>query len=370
MDPTTNPTPTPTPTPTPEPTPATPPVPAEPAAPAAPATPPAPAAPVTPPAPAAPVSVPEPLADAPALNAQSAPSPAGPAVNPVINPAATSPFVQQNGVAATDPIMMPEPAKAPDPIEEELKAPMKAAAPAPGSIGSAVSGPADSTPADAAQPVDNPFAKNNTPNVAFNDPAAAPDGTPAAPAPAKKKTNKNTLIALIVVSVMIVIALAAVLIMQFMNGQPSSTPPANNQSSSNSNSSSTVQPDVEEEVSENTTNSSDLTCTNSITYSENGATYKAGVGSAQTVYSYAFAGGELTSVAVDRTITHTDGTTETSSNTLTVDEYRARAGFTPEDALSISSIIENFETNVNNFVTDTTVNSDDVTNVTNSCNEA
>ena len=46
-------------------------------------------------------------------------------------------------VGATDPITMPNPPKAPDPIEEELKAPMTAAAPVPGSIGSAISMPAE-----------------------------------------------------------------------------------------------------------------------------------------------------------------------------------------------------------------------------------
>ena len=76
----------------------------------------APAAPLTPEAVAAPVmpDIPEP-------------------VNPVYTPG------DNVMVGETDPITVPNPPKAPDPIEEELKAPMQAAAPVPGSIGSAIS---------------------------------------------------------------------------------------------------------------------------------------------------------------------------------------------------------------------------------------
>ena len=81
-------------------------------------------------------------------------------VNPIIQPSGSSepvpgqasanpiqplsnPIVRPSGLGATDPLLMPEKPQAPDPVEEELKAPMKAAAPVPGSIGSAVSGPSD-----------------------------------------------------------------------------------------------------------------------------------------------------------------------------------------------------------------------------------
>ena len=124
-------------------------------------------------------------------------------------------------------------------VEEELKAPMKAAAPAPGSIGSAVSGPAGGVESEV--PADNPFAAStpaSTPSVSFNDPATQPDQSAGASKPAPK-VNKTTLIALIVVAAMVVIALGAVLIMQFMNGnQSSSTPPA------------PAQPAVEQDTSE------------------------------------------------------------------------------------------------------------------------
>ena len=210
MDPTNNPTPNPTPSPAPEPL----------VAPEAPAVPGAPVAPEAPAAPAAPTpataagGITTPPVN-PIINPGGAAG--GPAGNPVGNPAA-----QTDGILATDPIMMPEPAPAPDPVEEELKAPMKAAAPAPGSIGSAVSGP---MPADAGAPAPNgdPFAANKqTPSVAFNDPATQPDAAAAGTggmAPAKKQTNKTTLIALIIVAAMIVIALVGILIFQLMGDQ-------------------------------------------------------------------------------------------------------------------------------------------------------
>ena len=116
-------------------------------------------------------------------------------VSPVYQP-------NNNRVGSTDPIMMPEPAQGPDPIEEELRAPMQAADPVPGSIGSAVSGAPSS----------------NTPNVAFNDPTmqtdmTAPTQQPTT-APTKKKTSRATLILLIVIASIIVVALAVILVMQ------------------------------------------------------------------------------------------------------------------------------------------------------------
>ena len=145
-------------------------------------------------------------------------------VNPVINPsgAPVNPALQSSGlgVAATDPIMMPEQPKAPDPIEEELKAPMKAAAPVPGSIGSAMSGPMGNGPVESASGAPSNMGNtfdSKTPSVAFTDPATQPEANVKSTAQGKKKTNKNTLIALAIVAVMVVIALAAVLILQ-LNG--------------------------------------------------------------------------------------------------------------------------------------------------------
>lgn len=177
-------------------------------------------------------------------------------VNPIIKPSGTAstggtPAPADGGLAATDPIMKPEPAPAPDPVEQELNAPMKAAAPAPGSIGSAVSGPADGeTPAEgAAASIDmsvgnnatpakpeNPFAglfgkheKKTPPNVAFNDPATQPDAATAADATAgtaagtAAKKNKTTMLVLIGIAAVVIIVLIVVLVMQMNSGSSSNT---------------------------------------------------------------------------------------------------------------------------------------------------
>lgn len=236
MDPTNNPIPTPTPTPALAPEPPVPPAAPGPLStdsfdtPVAPATDPvtsvtpvAPVAPVAPEAPAARVT-PEP-APAPVVS-----NPTAVPVNPVAQPSGApvqppvNPVVQPSGIGVTDPIMMPEQPEAPDPVEEELKAPMKAAGPVPGSIGSAVSGPASASDATV-EPADNPFASgaaNSTPSVPFNDPATQPENGAQPDASAKaKKTNKTTLIALIIVAAMVVIALAAVLIFSMIGGDNS-----------------------------------------------------------------------------------------------------------------------------------------------------
>lgn len=170
-----------------------------PAAPVAPVVPVAPASPVNPVMPVSPVSPADPAMPTP--------------VNPVINPGApvapvapvAADIVENNiMVGATDPITMPNLPKAPDPVEEELNAPMTAAAPVPGSIGSAIS-----VPALEAQ------APNN---VAFNDPAMAQASTPAVSAvPAPKKKDQKTLITLCILAGVVVVALAIVLVM-VMNG--------------------------------------------------------------------------------------------------------------------------------------------------------
>lgn len=168
-------------TPNPAPVSSVPPMPAEPATPVEPASVPpvVPAQPAEPAAPAAPVAPTTPVMPTP--------------VNPVYQPGSGL-------VGATTPITMPEQPKAPDPVEEELKAPFKAAAPAPGSIGSAVSGP-----------------QSQTPNVSFNDPAAVDNMKSMASDPAsagKKKMDRKTLIILCAVAGIVVFALAMVLILQ------------------------------------------------------------------------------------------------------------------------------------------------------------
>ena len=110
-------------------------------------------------------------------------------------------------LGATDPITMPAPPKAPDPVEVELNAPFKAAAPVPGSIGSAISMPGD---------------PNQVPNVAFNDPAMMAPNNAAMPNKKSlmsrmgmeggKKMDKKTMIILGSIAAVIVVAIVAVVV--------------------------------------------------------------------------------------------------------------------------------------------------------------
>ena len=106
----------------------------------------------------------------------------------------------------TTAISVPEGPKPPDPVEEELKAPIKAAAPVPGSIGSSVSMP----PADGAQPI----------NPGANGQMMANANSPAGKQPnildklmAKTKMSKSTLLLVSVVAGLIVLVLLVVLIL-------------------------------------------------------------------------------------------------------------------------------------------------------------
>lgn len=143
-------------------------------------------------------------------------------VNPIINPGSTpnivNPIIQPggNGLAATDPIMRPEPAPTPDPVEEELKAPMKANAPVPGSIGSAVSGPADGGDNSMiGGQATNPFANNmqdRATSVSFNDPAMQMGNEVGGAKKTMSMKDKKLLIALIAVMAVIVIVLVVFLV--------------------------------------------------------------------------------------------------------------------------------------------------------------
>ena len=191
MDPTTTPTPTPNPAPAPAPEPAATPVP--PVAPAAPVPPVAPATPVTPVPPVAgQMSMAEAFQQAPAVPGQA-------------------PGFGGNGLGATDPITMPAPPKAPDPVEEELNAPFKPTAPVPGSIGSAISMPAGE---GGEVPMGEP---GHTPSVSFTDPALTNGSSNPSSAPVPgKKDDKKKLIMLAAVAGVIVIVLAVVLVMQLL----------------------------------------------------------------------------------------------------------------------------------------------------------
>ncbi len=139
--------------------------------------------------------------------------PVAPIEPPVVPATPVNPVFTPTGgglVNATDPITMPAPPKAPDPIEEELNAPFKAAEPVPGSIGSAISVPPSNQPA-----MNNP---GSTPSVAFNDPATMTQTSPQGQA-TKKKMSKRDVILLSVVAGVIVIVLAIILVMQITTGK-------------------------------------------------------------------------------------------------------------------------------------------------------
>lgn len=161
-----------------------------------PTTPAAPTAPVTP-APATPA--------APALGA-----PAQMSMSQMFQP---QPAANQGGVFdETTAISVPEGPKPVDPVEEELKAPLKAAGPVPGSIGSAVSMPPQEGSTSnlalenvATQGGENPMTANAAPAVkknSFLDKIMT-----------KTKMSKTTLILLAAVCGVITILLIVVLVM-------------------------------------------------------------------------------------------------------------------------------------------------------------
>lgn len=119
-----------------------------------------------------------------------------PAITPGITPSAFS---------ATEPVTAPTQPKPADPVEEELKAPLKAAEPVPGSIGSAISVPA----ADGASVGVN----HQTPSVAFNDPAMQQNlMAPVNQTRSQKKMSNTTMVLLVVLGVAIIAVLVVVLI--------------------------------------------------------------------------------------------------------------------------------------------------------------
>lgn len=116
-------------------------------------------------------------------------------------------------LGATDPITMQEAPKAPDPVEEELKMPLKAAGPVPGSIGSAVSMPSAGSQTAAMAGM---APGQQTPSVAFNDPAMMPQNTTAGVAQPAKKLSKSTMILLGVLGGVVILALVVILIAQLI----------------------------------------------------------------------------------------------------------------------------------------------------------
>ena len=274
-------------------------------------------------APVNPLAEPQPVNPAPVNPAPVNPAPVNPVIGP--NPAPVNPVFQPSSerVAATDPIMRPEPAPEPDPIEEELKAPMKAAGPAPGSIGSAVSGPQGPAPADA----------GSTPSVAFNDPATQPDATNPMAEAGKKKSNRTTLIVLIIVAAVVVVALAAVLLWQFVNppapsgsgsgsgnsSQSNSSSNSSNSSSSSNSSNSSSSTTEEEEEAESTTPATPvamktMTCTRSLTAEELAALPNAASGTIEVTAKFDTED-VLDTIAVVKTVNYTDAEVDTEEET-------------------------------------------------------
>ena len=141
------------------------------------------------------------------------PTPVHPVINPSVQSAASIGPLGVHKVAATEPIMMPEPAPVLDPVEEELNSPMKAAAPAPGSIGSAFSGPIGGGNLGDTGKSSSSATETPTKSVAFNDPANIINNPSDIAGAKSKKTNKTSLILLIVVAAMVVIGLIAVLLL-------------------------------------------------------------------------------------------------------------------------------------------------------------
>ena len=213
---------------------ATPVAPAEPAATAAPATPAESVAPATPAAPTTPAAT-----NPGTVNADVANAALNPPVNPVVAPGATpaataasaSGTMSMNQMFQTQPanqaagvidettaIAVPEGPKPPDPVEEELKAPLKAAEPVPGSIGSAVSVP----PADGSQPQTNGVSEQMVANGI--NPMATDANSPAGKKQTffdklvtKTKMTKSTLILLSVIAGLIVLVLIVILVMFLIN---------------------------------------------------------------------------------------------------------------------------------------------------------
>lgn len=178
--------------------------------PVAPATPVNSAAPVEP---ATPSIAPEPVAQAPVSPTPAAPAPAPatpmePAVNPAFRPASES-------ISATEPITRPEPMPTMTPEEKELAAPITAAGPVPGSIGSAISMPSGAQPQSVTfndPAADNAAAQNNSMNA-----MAMPGMNKAKSGKVMlfgKEVDKKTLIVTGVLAGILIIVLVIILIMQ------------------------------------------------------------------------------------------------------------------------------------------------------------
>lgn len=264
------------------------------------------------------------------------PAPVNPVINPGENSTPVNPVFQPGGnvggFSATDPIMQPEAPTPPDPVEEELKAPMKAADPVPGSIGSAVSVP-DEGEAAPEMPAENPFAtpsQNPTPSVSFSDPTTE-QAAASMQSTTGKKNNKMTLIILIVIAAMVVVALAAVLIIQIVNNSGD-----NSQTSSTPNNS-TVIDDNDGEGEEELTaipevTNGTLSCTRNMTEAEIVKVNDAVSGTVNV--SAEFADGEMTKISLVESVVYSDEDAAGNEPVETLVHESTAAELTPTSALN------------------------------------
>ena len=197
-----------------------------------------------------------------------------------------------------DAILRPEPTPQPDPVEEELKAPMTPAAPAPGSIGSAVSGPAD---------VMNDMADEGPiPSVSFNDPATQPDGQISSQPNAMDggKKNSKTLVILVVIAAMVVVALVGVLIMSILNTPTEPAPSGSN----TPNNAVVVDDDDDDNTASNSSTTTDtdktLSCTRNLTKEELAEQNDAASGTLSI--SVEFVSNKLSKVALTKDVVTSD----------------------------------------------------------------
>ena len=142
---------------------------------------------------------------------------------------AFSQFTPNVRIGATEPLTTPDPIPEPDPVEEALRAPIKPAAPVPGSIGSAVSVPVDIPTEDTNSGDESPFIQDVDPNTPF-----VQDATPVVAKKTKEEKSNLILTILIAISAIVLVVLAVILIMQLTGadkkiGQSTSgnTPSAN-----------------------------------------------------------------------------------------------------------------------------------------------
>ena len=145
-------------------------------------------------------------------------------------------------IAATEPITEREPLPKPDPVAEALKAPIKPAAPVPGSIGSAVSVPAETPAPESKAPevdvtstdpvtVDTPNVSEKTESsdshgaqkpeaksVSFDSPIEMNMTSP------QKKSNKKTMIILVIIGAIVIVALVIILIIMLTSSKTADKP--------------------------------------------------------------------------------------------------------------------------------------------------